>query len=140
MADNNTNDGFVQATQPDNGFVQAPQPPPVVQQPIVQSSVTPTTANIGTSGVGTNVSPTTVVNGTDNTVNFSSIIQDNSGGVSSIRVLMLLWGCGVFLVWTTATIVGMFHGVYAIPAIPQPVVEILISVTGIKVVQRFGEK
>jgi hypothetical protein len=133
MADDNTN-AMIQA-----GFVQA-NPPPVVQPPVTQTVVTPTTANVGTSDVGTNVSPTTIVSGTDNTVNFSSIIQDNSGGVSSIRVLMLLWGCGVFLVWMTATIVGMFHGIYVIPTIPQTVVEVLISVTGIKAVQRFGEK
>ena len=89
---------------------------------------------------GTNVSPTTVISGNENTLNFSSIIQDNSGGISSIRCLMLLWGVGVFLVWAAAVIVGLFHGIYTIPSIPETVVEILVAVTGIKTVQRFGER
>ena len=79
------------------GFVQSPQ---FVQATSVQSPTTVVQTTAATSN--TDVSPTTVVGGIDNTVNnFSSIIQDNSGGVSSIRVLMLLWGCGVFLVWAT---------------------------------------
>ena len=110
--------------QPPTPFVQAPVQ--VNQAPVVNT--------------GTNVSPTTVVSGNDNTVNLSSMIQDNTGGTSSIRVLMLLWGGGVFTVWATKMIVGLFHGIYVIPSIPESVVQILVGIVGIKTVQRFGEK
>jgi len=142
MADNIQQDAMIQA-----GFTQAPpdggsivQPPtPFVQSPVVQQ-LSPVQVNQApTVNTGTNVSPTTTVSGNDNVVSFSSMIQDNTGGTSSIRVLMLLWGVGVFLVWATAVIIGLFHGVYVIPSIPQTVVEILIGVTGIKTIQRFGE-
>ena len=106
--------------------LQPPTPVQVNQEPVVNS--------------GTNVSPTTVVSGNANTLNFSSIIQDNSGGISSIRCLMLLWGVGVFLVWAAGAVVGLVHGVYVFPTIPPEVVTILLGVSGIKTVQRFGEK
>ena len=89
---------------------------------------------------GTNVSPTNVVTVNNDNVSISSIIQDNSGGLSSIRVLMLLWGCGVFLVWAAGAVTAMIHGIYVFPTIPPEVVTILIGVTGIKTVQRFGER
>ena len=136
MADNIQQDtmanaGFTQAP-PDGGSVVQP-PTPFVQAP-VQVNQAPVV------NTGTNVSPTTVVSGNDNTVNLSSMIQDNTGGMSSIRVLMLLWGGGVFTVWATAVIVGLFHGIYVIPSIPESVVQILVGIVGIKTVQRFGEK
>lgn len=120
--------GFVQApTFVQTSQVVAPQPVQVVQAaPIVNN--------------GTAVTPTTVVSGTDNTVTFSSIIQDNSGGVSSMRALMLLWGVGVFVMWAAAWIVGMAHGVYTAPTIPGEVITVLLGITGTKCVQRFGEK
>ena len=83
---------------------------------------------------------------TDNTTTvkpkntISSIIEDSSGGLSSIRILMLLWGCGVFLIWGTACIIGLLHGVYTFPVIPDSILTILLGVTGIKTVQRFSEK
>jgi predicted membrane protein len=70
----------------------------------------------------------------------SSIIEDNSGGISSIRILMLLWGVGVFLIWGFGAVVAIIHGTYIFPTIPPEVVTILLGVTGIKTVQRFGEK
>lgn len=74
------------------------------------------------------------------TPSISSLVEDNSGGISSIRVLMLLWGVGVFLIWAFAAIMGVIHGVYVFPAIPETVLTVLLGVTGIKTVQRFGEK
>jgi len=92
------------------------------------------------SNSGTNVSATTVVTGDNNNLSFSSIIQDNTGGVSSIRVLMLLWGVGVFLVWAAGAMVAIYHGIYTFPSLPPEIVTILLGVTGIKTCQRFGEK
>lgn len=124
---------FVQAPQPVQPVVVTPAPVLVAPQPVqvVQAPIVNT---------GTAVSPTTVVSGTDNTVTFSSIIQDNSGGVSSMRVLMLLWGIGVLTIWVAAWIVGMIHGIYTAPTIPSEIVTILLGITGTKCVQRFGEK
>jgi hypothetical protein len=142
--------GFVQPGQPQPQqppqFVQAPQ---FVQQPpqpapqFVQAPQEPvlntsnTTAN--TNGA-TAITPTAVISGNNNNVDISSIIQDNSGGLSSIRVLMLLWGGGVFLIWSAAWIVGLYHGIYTAPTLPPEIVTILLGVSGIKTVQRFGER
>ena len=144
MADN-TPDAMAQA-----GFSQAPPPPGFVQappqfvqapQPMVLQPPTPIQVNQEpVVNSGTNVSPTTVVSGNANTLNFSSIIQDNSGGISSIRCLMLLWGVGVFLVWAAGAVVGLVHGVYVFPTIPPEVVTILLGVSEIKTVQSFGER
>jgi hypothetical protein len=127
--------GFSQAPPP-SGFVQAP--PQFVQAPQPTAPVQVNQAPVVNSG--TNVSPTTVISGNENTLNFSSIIQDNSGGISSIRCLMLLWGVGVFLVWAAGAIVGLTHGVYVFPTIPPEVVTILLGVSGVKTVQRGFEK
>ena len=53
---------------------------------------------------------------------------------------MLMWGLGVFLVWASVCITAMFNGVYVMPSLPAEIVTILLGVTGIKTVQRFGEK
>lgn len=67
-------------------------------------------------------------------------LEDNAGGTSSIRILMLMWGIGVFLVWAAATITALFNGIYVIPPLPPEIITVLLGVTGIKSVQRFGEK
>ena len=69
-----------------------------------------------------------------------SITSDNSGGVSSVRILMLAWGLGVLIVWGIATLVPIFHGAPPIPILNGEVVTILLGIVGIKGVQRFGEK
>ena len=68
------------------------------------------------------------------------IMEDNSGGISSMRILMLMWGIGAFLVWAAAVITALWHGVFVMPTLPAEIVTILLGVTGIKSVQRFGEK
>jgi hypothetical protein len=160
MADNNDamiQAGFVQAggqpqLQQAPQFVQAPQfntspsllpqatsvvpPTPVVQVPSI-TQLTPTTA---ISGGSTAVTPTAVVTGDNNNIDISSVIQDNSGGLSSMRILMLLWGGGVFLLWSGAWIVGIVHGIYTAPTLPPEIVTILLGVTGVKCVQRYGER
>jgi len=144
MADNTPDSmaaaGFSQAPPP-SGFVQAP--PQFVQapQPVVPQPSAPIQVNQApVVNSGTNVASTAVISGNSNTLNFSSIIQDNSGGISSIRCLMLLWGVGVFLVWGAGAVVGLIHGIYVFPTIPPEVVTILLGVSGIKTVQRFGER
>jgi hypothetical protein len=127
---------FVQAPQ----FAQPqPQPPQQFQQPpqVQQASVAQTSA---TTDGSTTVAPTAVVTGNNNSIDISSIVQDNSGGLSSMRILMLLWGVGVFLMWSGAWIVGLVHGIYLAPTIPSEIVTILLGLTGVKCVQRFGEK
>ena len=89
---------------------------------------------------GDNSGQTAVVTGNNDNVSISSIIQDNTGGLSSIRVLMLLWGGGVFLFWAAGACVAIYHGIYVFPSLPPEIVTILLGVTGIKTVQRFGEK
>lgn len=127
--------GFVQPGA--DGTIQT-APTQIIQAPVQAAPVVAPTTGVNT---GTNVSPTTVISGNNDTVNnFSSMLQDNSGGVSSMRCLMLLWGAGVFLMWAGAWIVGMVHGIYVPPSIPTEIVTILLGITGTKCVQRFGEK
>ncbi len=75
----------------------------------------------------------------DNKTDLTSFIQDNSGGISSIRLLMLLWGVGVFLIWGFGSVMATIHGL-PFPSLPPEIVTILLGVTGIKTVQRFAEK
>lgn len=84
---------------------------------------------------------TTVTSVTNNkSQSFTSMLEDNAGGTSSMRVLMLVWGVGVFIIWGFATVIAALHGVYVAPSIPESVVAILLGVTGGKIVQRYGEK
>lgn len=63
------------------------------------------------------------------------ILEDNSGGASSSRVLMLVWGLGVFVVWCY---ISLHTGVML--ALPETVITVLLGMSAMKVVQRFGEK
>lgn len=75
-----------------------------------------------------------------------SLLEDNSGGFSSSRFMVLLWGGGVFLVWSIASLFVIFSSagtatpVTAFLSIPGEVVTIVLGLFGMKVVQRFGEK
>lgn len=70
----------------------------------------------------------------------SSMLQDNTGGVSATRVLMLSWGLGVLVVWAFATVMAVIHGVYTGISIPESVVTVLLGIVFGKVVQRPFEK
>lgn len=63
-----------------------------------------------------------------------SLIREKKGKVSSSRVLLLVWGVGIFVVWTLVSIINR-----NIAEIPESVVTILGILSGSKVVQRFGE-
>jgi CHASE2 domain-containing sensor protein len=70
----------------------------------------------------------------------SSVVEDPTGKVSSIRILSLVWGVGVFVVWAAAAIISVVNGVYVFPPIPESVVTILVAAGGMNVMQRFAEK
>jgi CHASE2 domain-containing sensor protein len=72
-------------------------------------------------------------------VKISSMLEDNSGGLSSIRILMLLWGVGILLIWAFGSIMAILHGL-PFPTLPPEIVTILLGVTGLKTVQRGFEK
>jgi hypothetical protein len=65
-----------------------------------------------------------------------SLFEDNSGGNSSARMVMLIWGIGAFLVWS---ILSLIAG--TILSMPESILVIILATMGIKVAQRiFGEK
>lgn len=64
----------------------------------------------------------------------SSLISDNSGGISSSRVLLLFWGIGVFCVWASACFMTK-----NIVSLPSEIITILLGLSAAKTVQRFGE-
>lgn len=69
-----------------------------------------------------------------------TILEDNGGGLSTIRVLTMVWGAGAFLVWAIGSILNFYHGKVEFAPIPSEIITILLGVTGLKTVQRFGEK
>lgn len=66
---------------------------------------------------------------------WKSILEDNSGGASSIRILMMVWGVGLFVVWCYVS----FH-TGGLVTIPESVITLFLGLVTTKVVQRFGEK
>ena len=75
-----------------------------------------------------------------------SLLEDNSGGFSSSRLMALLWCGGVFLIWAFASLFLIIssHGtatpVVTFVPIPGEVITVMLGFAGLKVVQRFGEK
>lgn len=63
-----------------------------------------------------------------------SLVQEKQGKVSTSRVLLLLWGVGLFLVWAFVSIINR-----NITEIPESVVTVIGILSGSKVLQRFGE-
>lgn len=92
-----------------------------------------------TTNDNTSISPTVTVKGNDNRVNITSLIEDNAGGLSSMRILMLLWGIIPLLVWTAGAVTALYHGIYVFPSLSPEVVTVMLGITGTKCVQRFGE-
>lgn len=62
-------------------------------------------------------------------------LEDNAGGLSSSRCLMLVWGVVVLGVWAY---ISIHTG--GLVSIPSEAVTILLGLVGFKTVQRFGEK
>ena len=72
---------------------------------------------------------------TDNQIKgIGSLVQEKEGKVSTSRVLLLLWGVGLFLVWAVVSIINQ-----NIAEIPESVVTVIGILSGSKVLQRFGE-
>jgi len=69
------------------------------------------------------------------TPNISTFLEDNDGGFSSTRLVMILWMLGVLIVWIYKSLTQT-----ELQPIPESVVAVIgIIVTG-KAVQRYGEK
>lgn len=64
-----------------------------------------------------------------------SILEDNAGGLSSIRVLMLCWTVAVMATWITVAL-----STKTMPDIPSGVLTFTGMIVGGKVAQRFGEQ
>jgi len=65
----------------------------------------------------------------------SALVEDNSGGTSSTRVVMLLWLTLVCIAWAFVA-----YKTTGIPDIPPGVLTLSGMLLSAKVVQRFGEK
>lgn len=62
-------------------------------------------------------------------------VQDNSGGLSSMRLIFLTWGLGLFLVWA-----GISIRTGTLQPLPDSLIILTLGISGTKAVQRFGEK
>lgn len=67
-------------------------------------------------------------------MNLSQMFKDDTGQVSSMRVVFVLWGFGVFALWA---VISFKAG--QMVAIPQQAMEVLGMCLGGKVVQSFSE-
>ena len=63
------------------------------------------------------------------------MLQDNGGGISSQRVLLLVWCAVLIVVWCVVAIKTK-----TIPDIPAGVLTLSGIIIGGKVLQRFGEQ
>lgn len=86
-------------------------------------------------------------NETSDKVSFiRSVIEDNSGGLSTARIMSLTWSVGVFLVWAIASLLIIYTSsgtqapVTSLLSLPWEVVTMALGFGGFKVAQRFGEK
>jgi hypothetical protein len=61
-------------------------------------------------------------------------VKDRDGKSSSSRLLILLWGLGVFAIWAFSSLQAT-----TLQAIPDSVITILGVLVGGKTIQRFGE-
>jgi xanthosine utilization system XapX-like protein len=64
-----------------------------------------------------------------------AFLSERTGKLSASRLLLLLWGVGVLVVWVINSLLTR-----QLQAIPESVVTILGILVGGKTVQRFGEK
>jgi hypothetical protein len=61
-------------------------------------------------------------------------IKDKEGKPSSSRLLILMWGLGVFAIWAVSSLESS-----TLQSIPDSVITILGVLVGGKTLQRFGE-
>lgn len=67
--------------------------------------------------------------------NWSTLLEDNSGGFSAMRLGFLLWLVGVLAVWIFQSV-----STQTVVQIDSSVVTIVGLLAGSKAVQRFGEE
>lgn len=65
----------------------------------------------------------------------NEFIQDNEGGLSSMRLAFLTWTLGLFLIWA-----GISIQTHTIQPLPDSLIILTLGISGTKAVQRFGEK
>ena len=66
---------------------------------------------------------------------FQKLLEDNEGGSSSARFIMIIWGLGGFLVWS---ILSFIKGMLL--TMPESILVIILATMGFKVAQRiWGE-
>ncbi|NJN31334.1 MAG: hypothetical protein HC824_13595 [Synechococcales cyanobacterium RM1_1_8] len=63
-----------------------------------------------------------------------SFIREENGKLSSSRLLLMVWGGGVFVIWAISSLMSQ-----SLQAIPDSVITIVGICVGAKTVQRFGE-
>lgn len=71
---------------------------------------------------------------TSPTPGLSTVLQDQDGGYSMIRLVLSAWSLGVLAVWIYSSLLQK-----TLAPIPDMVVVLLSALTTGKVVQRFGE-
>lgn len=64
----------------------------------------------------------------------AQFFQDDTGALSAMRLMFIIWGLGVFVTWTVLSIIAK-----QMQPIPAGVVEILGMCIGGKVIQAFSE-
>jgi hypothetical protein len=64
----------------------------------------------------------------------SGFIREESGKPSSSRLLILVWGVGVFGIWAFSSVKSA-----SLQSIPESVITILAALVSAKTIQRFGE-
>jgi hypothetical protein len=65
----------------------------------------------------------------------SNFLSDNSGGMSSMRLIMAVWFLGALVLWMLVSFQKA-----EIQPMPESIITLLGIVLSGKVVQRFGEK
>jgi hypothetical protein len=63
--------------------------------------------------------------------------QEDNGGLSSTRLLFIVWGLGGFIAWVVMSIKST---PLAFVSLPVEYIGIVLSLGGVKVIQKFGEK
>lgn len=89
----------------------------------------PETAARDPAPVAPSFSPASAVQST-----LDGFIREKTGKLSSSRLLILLWGGGVFLIWAVSSLRAEM-----LQPIPESVITVVGVLIGAKTVQRFGE-
>ncbi|NJM58923.1 MAG: hypothetical protein HC857_18045 [Synechococcales cyanobacterium RU_4_20] len=89
----------------------------------------PETATRDSAPVGPSSGPASAVQSS-----LDGFIRENTGKLSSSRLLILLWGGGVFLIWAVSSLRAEM-----LQPIPESVITVVGVLIGAKTVQRFGE-